>query len=252
MTIDSPKPEQLRQLRLLWQEAFGDTDAYLDSFFSLAFSPDRCRCVTEGGRVTAALYWFDCRCQGEKLAYLYAVATASDCRGKGLCRQLMDSTHAHLHASGYAGAILVPASEALRQMYGKMGYLPGTRIRRLRCAAGEQAVPLEALSGAEFERRRLRFLPPDAVAQDGAMTALLADQYGLFGGDGFLLAAWLEEGLLTAEEFLGDPAAVPGILKALGAEAGIFRMPGQDLEFAMYRPLVPQCPKPGYFGISLG
>ena len=60
MTIDSPKIDQLPQLRALWKEAFGDTDAYLDSFFTLGFSPERCRCVTEDGQVSAALYWFDC------------------------------------------------------------------------------------------------------------------------------------------------------------------------------------------------
>lgn len=252
MTIDSPKPEQIPQLRQLWQEAFGDTDAYLDSFFTLGFSPERCRCITEGGRVTAALYWFDCSCQGEKLAYLYAVATAEDRRGHGLCRLLLDSTHAHLAATGCTGSLLVPASEALRQMYSKMGYLPGTKIRRLRCAAGEEAVPLEPLSQAEFERRRAGFLPPDAVIQGRAMTALLAEQYILFGGKDFLLAAYLEDGVVTAEEFLGNPADAPGIVKALGAKTGIFWLPGEDMEFAMYRPLSPRCPKPGYFGISLG
>ena len=86
MTIDAPNVEQTAWLRRLWKEAFGDSDAFLDRFFTIAYSPDRCRCVTADGRVTAALYWFDCDCQGEKLAYLYAVATAQDCRGRGLCR----------------------------------------------------------------------------------------------------------------------------------------------------------------------
>lgn len=252
MTIDAPRPEQTVQLRRLWQEAFHDTEAYLDSFFSLAFSPDRSRCVTEDGRVAAALYWFDCSCMGKKFAYLYAVATAKDHRGQGLCRQLMDHAHGHLRNQGYAGTILVPASEELRQMYGKMGYLPGTRISLLTCPAGERAVPLKMLTAAEYERRRLELLPPGGVAQEGPMTALLADQMGLFGGADFLLAAWVEDGVLHAEEFLGDPSVAPGIVKALGAEKGIFRLPGADEPFAMYRPLTDPCPKPGYFGISLG
>ena len=78
MTIDLPKPGQIPQLRQLWQEAFGDSDAFLDSFFSLSFAPERCRCVTEENHVTAALYWFDCSCHGGKMAYLYAVATGKE------------------------------------------------------------------------------------------------------------------------------------------------------------------------------
>ena len=72
MTIDRPRVEQTSALRPLWQEAFGDSQAYLDSFFTLAFSPDRCRCMTEGNRVTAAVYWFDCSCGQDKIAYVYA------------------------------------------------------------------------------------------------------------------------------------------------------------------------------------
>ena len=34
MIIDQPTAAQQRQLRSLWQEAFGDEDSYLDLFFS--------------------------------------------------------------------------------------------------------------------------------------------------------------------------------------------------------------------------
>lgn len=252
MTIDGPKCDQIRQLRWLWQEAFGDTEAFLNSFFSLAFSPDRCRCVTEDGRVTAALYWFDCLCQGEKLAYLYAVATAKDCRGRGLCRSLLEDTHAHLKNKGYAGTILVPADDALRQMYGRMGYLPAAAVAEFTCPAGERPVALQTLTAEQYSFRRQKMLPADAVNQEGPLIDLLADQCGLFGGEDFLLAAWVEGGVLHTEEFLGSRAAAPGIVTALGAEKGVFRAPGWDKPFAMYRPLGKGCPKPGYFGIALG
>lgn len=252
MTIDMPGLEQIPRLRQLWQEAFGDTDAFLDSFFSLAFSPERCRCVTEGDKVTAALYWFDCGCSGGKLAYLYAVATAEEGRGRGLCRALMEDTHAHLGRLGYLGAILVPATEPLRNMYEKMGYLPGTAAASLRCNAGERAAELKILDGAEYERRRRELLPPGGVVQEGAMTALLRDQMGLFGGEDFILAAWVEDNILHGEELLGNVSMGPEIVKALGAEEGIFRIPGGEEPFAMYFPLAGNCPKPEYFGLAMG
>lgn len=252
MTIDAPKPEQTAQLRQLWKEAFGDTDAYLDSFFAIAFSCDRCRCVTEDGRVTAALYWFDCSCGGKKMAYLYAVATARDCRGRGLCRSLLEDTHDYLKKKDYTGTILVPADDTLRQMYGRMGYLPATTVAEFACQAGEKPVTMKSLTAEEYSARRRTLLPVDGVSQGGPLTDLLADQCGLFGGEDFLLAAWTEDGVLHAEEFLGDRAAVPGIVKALGAEKGIFRTPGEDKAFAMYHPLCADCPKPEYFGIALG
>ena len=113
MTIDMPRPGQIAGLRELWKEAFGDSDAFLDGFFATGFSPTRCRVLDWNGRCAAALYWFDCSIEGKKLAYIYAVATLEDFRGKGFCRQLMEKTHRDLQASGYAGCVLVPGSRAL-------------------------------------------------------------------------------------------------------------------------------------------
>ena len=122
MNIDYPNQSQTDELRALWQEAFGDDDAFLEHFFTYGFAPDRCRCVTVDGKLAAALYWFDCSFQGKPLAYLYGVATFKAHRGKGFCKALAENTHNHLKYLGYAGEILVPAGEKLFQMYEKMGY----------------------------------------------------------------------------------------------------------------------------------
>ena len=72
MITDTPPVAQLKQL---WQQAFGDPEAFIDAFFRTGFSPNRCRCIQKDGRVATMLFWFDCQCRGEKLAYLYGVAT---------------------------------------------------------------------------------------------------------------------------------------------------------------------------------
>ena len=35
-------------------EAFGDSDEFLDGYFDTAYATDRCRCITENGRIAAA------------------------------------------------------------------------------------------------------------------------------------------------------------------------------------------------------
>ena len=50
MTIDFPSHLQISDLRSLWKEAFGDGDVFLDAFFETAFTPRRCRCITEADR----------------------------------------------------------------------------------------------------------------------------------------------------------------------------------------------------------
>ena len=114
MKIDFPAPRHMQQQRSLWQTAFGDTDWFLDCFFRTAYTPDRCRCILMDDRIAAILYWIDCTVQDQKLAYIYAVATHPDHRGKGLCRMLMEDTHRLLAQKGYAGAILYPQEEGLR------------------------------------------------------------------------------------------------------------------------------------------
>ena len=250
MTIDAPKKEQITLLRRLWKEVFADTEQFLDNFFALGFSLSRCRCVTEDGTVKAALYWFDCRCGEAKFAYLYAVATAENSRGRGLCRRLMENTHEHLRNSGYAGAILVPASDSLRNMYAGMGYLPGGRVTEFSCAAGQTSIAVQKLNAREFALRRRELLPENAVYQQEEFISLLSSQCGLYGGDGFALAAYVEDGILQAEELLGDRSAAPGILRALDAAEGNFRIPGEEKPFAMYCPLTENCPEPGYYGIA--
>lgn len=250
MRIDCPAPEHLPQLRKLWQEAFGDTDAFLDSFYRTAYSPDRCRCVLDGDRVAAVLYWIDCAVDDQKLAYIYAVVTDPNCRGRGLCRRLMENTHGLLRSRGYAGAVLVPQQESLRQMYAGLSYENCGGLAEFSCEADGAPVPLRAVSPSEFAALRKTLLPAGAVIQEGAGLAFLAEQVQFYAGENFLLAAYAEKDTLHVPELLGDPKAAPGILKTLGAARGHFRTPGAAVPFAMFHPLTENAAAPNYFGFA--
>ena len=250
MNIDLPRQEHIPQLYRLWQEAFGDTDAYLDAFFAAAEPLKHGRCVTVEGKPVAALYWFDCRWREKKLAYVYAVATKTQCRGQGLCRALMADTLRYLKASGYQGAMLVPGGEALRKMYASMGYQPATRITQLSCVAAENGTALRTLETAEYAALRRSYLPPEGVVQEDCNLAFLKTRWMLLAGEDFLLTADIFDGVVTGE-LLGNTEKAPEITKALQCKRGIFRTPGTDIEFAMYHPLDGEtCVTPGYFGLA--
>lgn len=248
MNIKKPALDQTGALRSLWKEAFGDEEAYLDAFFSTAFAPERCRCVVMNGETAAALYWLDCACRGEKIAYIYAVATAEAFRGRGLCRALMADTHEHLRGLGYQGTVLVPDGEALARMYGAMGYEFFGGIREFSSAPGPKAADIRRVDTAEYARLRRAYLPEGGVIQEGENLALLETQAEFFAGADLLLAARREADRLIGMELLGGASDAPGILKALGLSRGTFRIPGQG-RFAMYRPLRDGTP-PEYFGLA--
>ncbi len=250
MFTDYPSDRHSHQLRQLWKTAFGDTDAFLDSFFRTAFSPERCRCVLEENRVAAVLYWFDCTVENRKFAYIYAVATHPDFRNRGLCRKLMDDTHSLLASRGYAGAVLVPQKESLRSMYARMGYRDAGRLDTISCTAGETATPLRAVGAEEFARLRRQLLPVSSVVQEQENLAFLAEQLQFYAGDGFLLAAYTEKEVLHGMELLGDTSAGPGIVRGLNCTGGQFRTPGTTVPFAMFRPLTEDAPEPAYFGFA--
>ena len=231
-------------LRTLWTECFGNEENWIDVFFQTAFDPNHVCCLRRQGRLAAALCWMDTYCQGRPLAYLYAIATAPAHRRQGLCRELMGKAHDLLARQGYAGAILVPGDEGLRQMYGKMNYVNFGGIRRF-CAEAGEPIPIRRLSPEEYTALRREYLPAGGVIQENGAMEFLASAAELYVGADFLLAMAGDVGL----ELLGNAHGAPGILGALGLERGSFRVPGGE-PFAMFRGLTGEDWQPGYFGLA--
>lgn len=251
MNISQPDAKHIPLLRKLWKEAFGDTDAFLDAFFSTAFSPKHCRCLFENNIPSAALYWFDCEYEGQPVAYLYAIATAVSHRGQGLCTQLMKDSHKHLKSSGYSGALLVPDTNSLFNFYGKLGYKTTCYLQEFSCSAQSRNISLHLIPSEEYASLRRKYLPMGSVVQEGENLAFLQTEGNFYAGDDFLLAARTTGNHLHGIELLGNTEIAPGLVHALNCTEGLFRTPGPDKPFAMYLPLsqdtlVP----PSYFGFA--
>lgn len=249
MTIKHPTQDMIPGLRTLWQQAFGDDDRFLDQFFTTAFSPDRCLCIPAEDAVAAALYWLDCTCRGEKLAYLYAVATDLSYRGQGLCHALMSKTHELLQGHGYAGIILVPGSESLFRFYEKMGYAAFGGMEQFHACAEKPPAALRQISPEEYAALRKRYLPEGSVLQEDVTLAFLQTQMNFYAGEDFLFLAANNDENPFFSEYLGNRQFCGNVLSTLGMAEGQFRTPGQN-KFAMYYPLSSAVP-PSYFGLAL-
>ena len=252
MIIDTPKEVHLPALRALWKEAFGDTDDFLDTFFTTAFSADRCRVVTENDTIAAMLYWFDCLFEDRSVAYVYAVATAKSFRGQGLCHNLMEDTHRHLTELGYTGTVLVPGNEALFHFYEEMSYRTFSGIREISCSCADFSASMTKITKTEYAALRRIYLPKGAVLQENENMDFLETQADFYKGTDFLLAARAEGDTLFGLELLGNETAAAEIVRALGCKKGRFRTPGSktDCPFAMYRPIKKGGPVPTYFGLA--
>lgn len=251
MTIKNPEISHAPRLRALFAEAFDEEEAFLDDFFDLGFSPERSLALFEGDELLSALYWFDVYCRGEKTAYLYAIATRRDARGRRLAADLICEAHRRLRALGYRAAILVPNTPALFKYYRRLGYRDGTTISEFSCDSRATAAELRTVGLAEYLALRERMLPEGAVIQTGEMMELLTRDTELYAADGFLLAARRQKSRLLGIELLGNADAAPYILAALNCREGLFRTPGEGKLFSMYFPLAEEASRPEYFGIAL-
>lgn len=251
MKANHPPAALIPQLRSLWKEAFGDTDAFLDLFWDLAYGPNRCCCISVQNRVVAALYWLDIYCGSQKHAYIYAVATAKDCRGQGLCRQLMADTAEILKLDGYQGALLVPQDEGLRHMYGKMGYRDTARIDQFFCAAADMPIPLAEVTGEAYASLRAAYLPEGHAELSREALAFLAVLARFYKGDEFVACVSQEAAHLRILEYLGNRDHIPGLIAALDATEATVRAPGTGTPFAMYLPLTGDCAAPSYYPFAL-
>ena len=237
----------IKQLKNLWKAAFGDSDEAIDTFFRLALSPERCHYLEEDGKIVSALYWLDCSCQDEKLAYIYADATDPDHRGKGLASRLMKQTHTRLKDLGYGGAVLKPAA-GLFPFYERLGYTTSGYIRRFAAVTAAIPAQLNALSVDGYAAARRRYLPENGILQEGETLRYLHAFARFYEGENALVCVGQDEPVIF--EYLGDPAAAPGILAALGIPEATIPTPGKEIPYAMYHPL--NCTKtPGYLGITL-
>lgn len=245
MIIEHPVREDVPALRRLWKQAFGDTDAFLDSFFSLAFSVDRAMIAREENKVVGALYWLDCRWDESALWYIYAVATDKDYRGRGICTALMSRTHEEASSAG-KGTVLVPVENSLRTFYGRLGYQNFGGIDEETYYAAGTPVAAAKISAYAYAEKRRELLPKNGILQEGDFLPFLDANMHFYWGDGWLLTV----GDDFAPEFLGDKALLPGILKALEIPKARVRCAGKT-PFAMYRGTEGNGAAPGYFAFAL-
>ena len=224
MSIIRPSvPEDVPAQRELWKLAFGDSDAYLDNFYRTYYRSDRVILLEEDGAVRSMTAWFDTTLvlpgQGEhRSAYLYAVATHPDCRGRGLAAALLAGADEYLRSLGIPAVTTVPAERSLHDFFGANGFRECFRILggTLRCE--EIPVPpsnvLRPASPAEYGRVREELLkdiphisyPEDALAYQAGCCAL--GDGGLFVGDApagpvCLCAERADDELVIVKELLG-------------------------------------------------
>lgn len=260
-TLRCSTVQDIPRLRELWFLAFGDDGAYVDNFFKTYYKPERMLVLEEDGVVQAMTAWFDTNFvvpeEGRfRAAYLYAVATHPECRGKGMAGRLLAWADDYFRTLGIPAVTTVPAGPSLHNFFGANGFREcfthtETQTHTAAVLEGEPPFVLDKLTPFHYQGLREAILAgtphidlgEEAVAyQAGACT--LTPGGGLYAADtgagvALLCAEGMTDGSLLAKEILGEPEAVELLLawlpKLLPAWSGIWRCPGSDLQFGMLK-----------------
>ena len=237
--------EDRSALTTLWQQAFGDETAFIDAFFETAYEPSRSRVAVEEGQIAGMLFWFDCGYRKEKMAYLYAVATDLQFRGKGIATALMKDCEQVLKEQGYDGVILSPGSPELFRFYRDRGYRTLGFRGEERIAAGDP-ISVREVGIEEYARIRRTLLPEKGIVQEGENLAFLHRFCRFFTGEGFCAVVYRTEAFLP--EYLGDARRIPGLLATLGLKEASVRTAEANIPCAMAKWLKDRSPEDFYLG----
>ena len=251
MIIDAPSVSAIPSLMALWKEAFGDDDGFINTFFSLGFSPTRALCAYEKEMLAGALYWFDMNCNGKKIAYIYGVATANSFRGRGIGTAMMKAAEETLRASGYEGIALVPAEKKVFQFYEKLGYKTCAYIDEVKITASEKTIKAKKVNASEYFGLREDYVGNSApyLCKEGfEFLDFLLDFYV---GEDFISAIKKGSKEIFAAEFFGNVQNFQGLINTFGAKKGAMRIKGSKVPFAMYLPLKNSTSTFDYLGFAL-
>ncbi len=114
--------EEQREMRAMWHEVFGDDIAEIDSFL-IGHSDAVPFLHKENGAVVSMLFVVPLQMWGKRVAYIYAVATQPEYRGRGLATKLLGE--ALRYAEGYGRfdvAALIPSSTESKMLYERLGF----------------------------------------------------------------------------------------------------------------------------------
>ena len=235
--IRTSRPEDVPRQRELWQLAFGDDGAYVDNFYHTYYRPERVLLLEEDGVVRAMTAWFETNFavpgQGRyRAAYLYAVATHPEARGRGLAGQLLAGADRIFREWGIPAVTTVPAEPSLHRFFGRNGFrecfVDGQFSAPRECRPTPPgAAFLERLTPGEYRQLREELLagtahidlPQEALAYQAGACAL-ASGGGLYAvqtphGRAALCAEGMESGGLLVKELLCPPEDLDWVLERL-------------------------------------
>lgn len=114
------------ELKNLWKECFGDSNQYIELYFSGYDISRHMLVFLDGEHPISMLSLLPMTVVTQAgimpARYIYAVSTKESYRGRGISTKMLNYAHKYLAESGVKLSVLVPASAPLYNFYAKRGF----------------------------------------------------------------------------------------------------------------------------------
>lgn len=234
--LDVAGRADLWALEQLWLACFGGPQEYLDFYYGRRFVPEDTLVWREAGKPVSMMTLMKTEMDGKPGAYVYAVATLPEYRGRGLMRKVDSFAQEVIRKRGWKYSTLVPAERPLYAMYEKLGYHAEFFLWEGEVEAGYMPqYPVSICGAGEFFKLRREFLSrfAGAISHPPDELRYVYEELCRFSGavyrvgDAYAACTVLENGqLLVRECSAEDPIPVAkAILHHLRLQTARIRSP---------------------------
>ncbi|MCP9611219.1 GNAT family N-acetyltransferase [Coprobacter tertius] len=133
-----------QQIIDLWQACFGDTEEFVQLYFSTKYSDENTLAIIEDDKVLSALqilpYTMTCWGKKYRASYISGASTWPEYREKGLMSRLIREAFITMRNREIPFSFLIPAEEWLYDYYAKSGYAP---VFRKACEVYRDILPAD-------------------------------------------------------------------------------------------------------------
>ena len=255
-------PAEYSGLNGLWQQCFGDTAQEVAVFWCAVDGHVRVFAALDGEKAVSMLCALPVTLVDEAgdtlpAAYLYAICTAPERRGRGICAGLMAYAEDCLKKDGVRFSTLVPSGAELFGFYQKLGYKTAFFNRSYFVPAERGHAKITKLNAAGYRNLRQMQLYGAFLSYPLPLLQWQADAgAGLFRVETdeavCCAAAELSDGRLICKELLPDcPEAAARLAAHLGCRDALVRTDGGETPFGMVKPLGDvAAPQVAYLGLA--
>lgn len=122
MNVRYAVDKDIDDIKEIWNYCFGDTEKFVDYYFSNRYLKEKNVVVEQNGKVISSLqmapYNINLNGKEYKTSYIVGVSTLPEARGKGSMKSMMDFSLEEMYKNGEKVSILMPIDYRIYRRYG--------------------------------------------------------------------------------------------------------------------------------------